>query len=247
MMHRWRALLGSFLGAALLLTLLAAATLAVNGQPQPPMVRWGVVYINGEPAEDGTLVEAKIGGEVVASDCTRTVAGEKGRYALSIEGETGDTVHLFVLGIEAEESPRSWTSGKRRLDLHIARPHLVAGIDAPETAVVGTTFDVFATVSNTGEADAISVTLTLNVTGGASLLGDAERTIGDLDAGATSAPVTWTLRCNGAEDAVIKVNPAGIEVNTGYAIPEDYLVSDEATVLQRFVIRLPLIFKNYTP
>lgn len=247
-MNRCRSLLGLLLPVALTLAL-GATALVVNGQPPLPMLPWGVVYVNGEPAEDGTLVEAKIGGEVVASGYTYTdpESGEKGNYALSIEGQPGDMVHFFVLGIEAEESPKSWTEGTRHLDLHIGRPYLVAEISAPETAAVGTTFDVFATVSNTGQADAISVTLTLNVTGGASLLGDAERAIGDLDAGATSDPVTWTLYCNGPEPAGVGVMPAGIEVNTGSAIPEDNLVPDEAEVLQRFVIRLLLIFKNYTP
>ena len=246
-MNRCRSLLGLLLPVALTLAL-GATALVVNGQPPLPMLPWGVVYVNGEPAEDGTLLEAKIGGEVVASGYTYTEDGEQGHYVLSIEGQAGDIVHFFVLlGIEAEESPRSWRGGIYHLDLHIGRPYLVAEISAPETAAVGTTFDVFATVSNTGQADAISVTLTLNVTGGASLLGDAERAIGDLNAGATSDPVTWTLHCNGPEPAGVGVMPAGIEVNTGSAIPEDNLVPDEAEVLQRFVIRLLLIFKNYTP
>ncbi|MEA3345432.1 MAG: hypothetical protein U9Q78_04195 [Chloroflexota bacterium] len=57
--------------------------------------------------EDGTLVEARIEGEVVDDGYTYTEDGEKGHYALSVEGESGEEVHFFVLGIEAEESPRS--------------------------------------------------------------------------------------------------------------------------------------------
>jgi len=599
MMHKWKALPKSFLGVALLLTLLAAVTLAVNGQQWPPMLVWGVVYINEEPAEDGTLVVAtdKYGHEVDrALTYTNPETGQKGSYGLTIEQGEANPVRLFVLGIEARESPISWEPGSCHLDLHITKAHLVTAItyptehetysteqeftvsaavenvgletatsvtatiavspthsallvwpagpeqtlgtigagsrktvtwtlqcaapgstkitvapygwdakagmpilkdnlisatvtitqeekahlevtgvrsdlaadtastgqtfhitatvhnggvavaesvtatlevvtgsaeivtgpaqgsedlaycqsqeftwevqctgagsvrflvtpwgrdentdeaaevetgtititqklrahlevtlstdladntastgqafhitatvhnagvavaegvtatlevvtgsaevvsgpaqgsenlaycqiqeftwevkctgrgvveflvtpwgtdentgeaaevetgtititqkgarleveitSAPENAAVGTTFEVFATVSNTGEADATRVTLTLNVTGGASLLGEAERSIGDLDAGATSDPVTWTLRCNSPEPAVVGVRPAGIEVNTSSAIAEDDLIPDEATVLQRFVIRLLLIFKNYTP
>ena len=241
-MNRCRSLLRLLLPVALALTL-GATALVVNGQPPIPMLPWGVVYVNGEPAEDGTLVEAKIGGEVVASGYTYTEDGEQGHYVLSIEGQVGDIVHFFVLlGIEADESPRSWRGGIYHLDLHIGRPYLVAEINAPETAAVGTTFDVFATVSNTGtlEGHATGVTLTLNVTGGASLLGDAERAIGDLDAGATSDPVTWTLHCNSPEPAVVVVRPAGIEVNTGSAMPEDNLVPDEAEVLQRSVMSIDI-------
>ena len=247
-MKGWKSLLGSLLIAvALALTLVSAVTLTINGQPPPPMVPYGIVYINGEPAEDGTLVEAKIGGEVVASGYTYTEGGEKGHYSLSIEGETGDIVHFFVLGIEAEESPRSWRSGTYHLDLHIGRPYLVVGITAPETVAVNAPFEASAIVSNLGEADAISVTLTLSVTGGASILGSAERIIGDLDAGATSNAVTWTLHCDSLEPAMAEVRPAGVEASTGGPIPEGNLIPDEATILQRFMIRLLLIFRNYAP
>ncbi|MEA3345431.1 MAG: hypothetical protein U9Q78_04190 [Chloroflexota bacterium] len=82
-----------------------------------------------------------------------------------------------------------------------------------------TLFGTSATVSNTGAADAISVTLTLSVTGSVSLLGDAERAIGDLNAEATSDPVTWTLHCNSPEAAEVEARPAGIEVNTSIPIP----------------------------
>lgn len=246
----WRSLSKSLLGVTLPLALLAAAAWAVNGQPPLPMHPYGVVYINGEPAEDGTLVEAKIGGEVVAFDYTFTADGEKGHYTLYIEGEEGDTVRLFVVDIEAEESPRSWLPGRLRVDLHVRRAQLAAEATAPETATVGTTFGVSATVTNvaTGDGRAISVTVTLDITGTALLVeGETlEKPIGDLGAGVSSSPVTWTLRCGGGGPAVARVTPGGIEQRTGSPIPEDYLASDEATVLQRFVIRLFPMLRSYS-
>ena len=106
-----------FLCLALVLALLPATVL---GGPLPPMVPNGYVYINGVRAEDGTLVEAKINNVVVASCNTTTLEGIN--YALVIEGESGDQVHFFVLGIEAEESPRDWKSGTFHLDLHVTVP-----------------------------------------------------------------------------------------------------------------------------
>jgi len=143
-MKGWKSLPGSLLIAALALALVSVITLDINGQPPLPMLPYGIVYINGEPAEDGTLVEAKIGGEVVASGYTYTEGGEKGHYSLSIEGETGDIVHFFVLGIEADESPKSWMEGAYHLDLHIGRPYLVAEITAPETVAVNAPFEASA-------------------------------------------------------------------------------------------------------
>jgi len=91
----------------------------VAAQPEPPMVLNGQVYINDVEAEDGTLVEAKIGGAPVANCTTQTAEGKKGYYVLAFWDGGGDEVHLFVGGVEANESPVDYEMGSQDLDLNV--------------------------------------------------------------------------------------------------------------------------------
>jgi len=129
--------------------------------------------------------------------------------------------------------------------------HLVADITAPaegDTFSVGQEFVVSATISNTGEADALDVIATIEIVGGAALA-EGETATKNLDTipGGGSAEVTWTLVCTSGEAVTITVAPAGTDENTGVAIPEANLVSDSVTINQLFTIYLPLVAKNYTP
>jgi len=104
----------------LVLTLAVLSTPVAAYQPPPQlMVLDGFVYVNGVKAEDGTLVEAKIGGEAVASFNTVTSEGQKGYYVLSFTGSEGDEVHLFVNGVEANESPVEYEMGTKTLNLTV--------------------------------------------------------------------------------------------------------------------------------
>lgn len=110
-------------GGVIILLMLTLAVLSVPVaayQPTPqPMVLDGFVYVNGVKAEDGTLVEARIGGETVASFSTVTAEGQKGYYVLSFTGGEGDKVHLFVNGVEANESPIEYEMGVKTLNLTV--------------------------------------------------------------------------------------------------------------------------------
>jgi len=211
-------------------------------------------------AEDVTAVLEIIGGAEMVSGPSPTsvptlTGGTEVIFTWTVRCTDTVPVEMMVTPVGIDENtgqpvlPGNIVTGALTITQE-EKAHLVAkAITAPESVNVGTTFNVSAVVSNTGAADATGVTVTLSVTGGASLIeGETpERTIGHLSGGATSDPVVWTLRCTSAEDAVIRVIPAGIDVNTGSAIPEDNLDPDGAEVLQRFIIHLPLIFKKYTP
>lgn len=78
-----------------------------SSPPSPPNKFYGKVYINDEPADVGTRIEAYIDGEL-RGEITLTTKGEFGydlRY-LSVEGseeDNGKTIIFKVDGVEAEE------------------------------------------------------------------------------------------------------------------------------------------------
>jgi len=88
--------------------------------PSPPMMLDGFVYVDGVRAEDGTLVEVRIGGVTVASATTVTAEGQNGYYVLAFQGAPGDEVHLFVDGVEAKQSPVEYEMGSHTL--HLGEP-----------------------------------------------------------------------------------------------------------------------------
>jgi hypothetical protein len=66
------------------------------------MVVEGIVYVGGVRAEDGTLVEATIDGETVASFETVTSDGQQGLFIMRIDDEQGSEIAFLVDGEAAE-------------------------------------------------------------------------------------------------------------------------------------------------
>lgn len=112
-------------GLAALVVLTAAVVAPPVGAYQPPPIPMrlvGFAYEEGVKAEDGSLVEARIGGVTVASIGTETLDGQKGHYVLpDIEGAAGDEVRLFVGGKEARESPLEYEQGFRMVNLTVGK------------------------------------------------------------------------------------------------------------------------------
>ncbi|MBI2846687.1 MAG: PGF-pre-PGF domain-containing protein [Chloroflexi bacterium] len=81
--------------------------------PIPPMILGGTVTIGGQPAVDGVVIQAKIGGQVFGSGTTRggkygqapaeqfQVLGDKTETTEKEGGVNGDLVVLFVGGVQA--------------------------------------------------------------------------------------------------------------------------------------------------
>ena len=156
---RFIAKLGGILAGIMLVVILLPA--AVAGQPpEPPMVLDGYVYVGGARAEDGTLVEAKIAGEIVKSCHTLTTSGgEKGYYVLAFWDGQGDEVHLFVGGVEADESPVDYEMGSQTLDLNIEAPLYAPPTVATEaaTSIGAATATLNGSLTNLGSASSIEV------------------------------------------------------------------------------------------
>jgi len=235
-MNRRKVLLKSSLGLILVLTMLLTAVLSVSARPIMPMVAWGIAYVNGQPAEDGTLVEAKIGGEVVASGYTYTEDGEKGHYVLDIPGDTCDVVDFLVLGIMSEETRlvgKSWSPGEYHLDLHITKAHLVAEItEVLDPTKVGYLFTLTAVVTNSIDAQAtatdVSASVSVEPAGAANIIGPSPGSVASLAPG-ESQEFSWDVTCTQAGVITLTVTPegktpAGVDDET-IAIPADNLES----------------------
>ncbi|MFH1439601.1 MAG: hypothetical protein ABIG89_03480 [Candidatus Woesearchaeota archaeon] len=95
----------------LLLLLLVVVFVQANEFPQIPMSVLGTVYVNDNPAELGTLIEAKIDDEVRGS---LKLANEDGRFAFPIEGEFEDDSKLITFYVRGEklDQTETWKSGK---------------------------------------------------------------------------------------------------------------------------------------
>jgi len=126
------------------------------------------------------------------------------------------------------------------------KAHLVGNISAPADVSIGQEFVVTATVENIGEADALTVTATIEVVGGAKPAEgqDAEQEIGTITGQTTSAAVIWTLECTSSGSSTITVTPAGTDKNTKAAIPGDNLDEASVTVNQQ---RPAHLVANITP
>ena len=116
----------------------------------------------------------------------------------------------------------------------------------PNSVLVGETFDVTATVKNTGASTAEDVALTLSIDARAALKAGevATKTIGYLAPGAESSK-TWTLVCTAAGKSTITVTPAGKDVLTGAAIPAGSLISKSVTVLQSVTTEMIDLVKGW--
>jgi hypothetical protein len=243
-----------FVGLVVLVGMLAAANPAVQGQPVPPMLRYGRAYVNFEGAADGTLVEvqsyfASEGWVLVATDVTETVEGEPGWYGhpehLDIEGEPGGSVRFFVAGKQALESPVTWDSGTYRQDLNIRLAGLATRVDVPERVEPDTSFEVSTTITNTGLVQAEDVKAVLSLSEGAELaLGEVPTKtvgIGILPAG-WAREVTWAVTCTAVIPVTVTVMPLGTDTTTGEPIGDLLLVPDTAVVEQAYFIYFPKLY-----
>lgn len=83
--------------------------------PQPPMVVRGFVFVGGVRAEDGTLVEARVEGETVASFNTVTREGKQGYYLVAFEHEfEEDDEAVLVRFLVNGEAARVLVEGEER-------------------------------------------------------------------------------------------------------------------------------------
>jgi hypothetical protein len=119
----------------------------------------------------------------------------------------------------------------------VHKTHLVVDITAPEEDTIfftGQEFVVKATVSNSGEAIAQDVSVTISIDAHSFLVpGEtATKALGDISGG-ESVTVTWTLRCDKAGNSTITVNATGTDENTGEDILGANIVSASITVEQQ--------------
>ena len=107
---------------------------------------------------------------------------------------------------------------------------------------------VSASISNTGEMTATSVTATVGVSGSAVLSGTQSltQTVGTLPVGA-SGHVSWTLTCTQAGWVTVSIAPAGLNAGLGEPIPETRLASDAVTLHQVPLIYIPFVAKQGKP
>ena len=101
-------------------------------------------------------------------------------------------------------------------------------------------FDVTAKVENVSTLNATDVTLTISIDRYAELKAGmyATRTVGALDAGATSTNYTWTLKCTANGFSRITVTPSG-KVG-GVATPAAALIPATVTVKQGVFVEAPV-------
>jgi PKD repeat protein len=103
----------------------------------------------------------------------------------------------------------------------------------PQTVfAINEEFTVEVTVKNTGGADALDVTATIDPGANCALgVGEAQtKTLGDIGGG-NSRVVTWTLQCENAGKSTIVVTPAGVDENTNEPIPDANIESGSTTVM----------------
>jgi hypothetical protein len=124
-------------------------------------------------------------------------------------------LHSDTVGIEQ----------KKVLEVAIVAPAELAAFNVTQE------FDVTANVENISSLNATDVTVTISIDRYATVkAGAVTRTVGALDAGATSTNYTWTIQCTGDGFSRITVSPSG-KVG-GTAIPAAALIPDTVTVSQ---------------
>jgi hypothetical protein len=102
-------------------------------------------------------------------------------------------------------------------------------------------FDLTFTISNSGEADALDVTATIDPRATAEVEGQGQGVswttpvLGDILGGRTIGPCTYDMHCTVSGDSTITVTPAGTDKNTGVAITD--ITADSVAIEQ--VQRLP--------
>jgi hypothetical protein len=93
-------------------------------------------------------------------------------------------------------------------------------------------FTVNVTVTNTGDADAADVYVTINVTGPATPNGMLTNATAWLIPGGENITVIWELHCLDRGDVIINATANGTDVNTGEPIPDANIAHDSVTVHQ---------------
>jgi len=165
-----------------------------------------------------------------------TVVGGSARvvtWTLRCTSAEGVTLTVVPAGIDGGSGESAPAEEAEAVVEQRTPAHLVARIDAPgpgDWATVGSAFDVIATISNTGQADAVSVTAALTWTSGAELVsGPAQQDL-DTVVGGGARVVTWTLQCTSTEDVTLTVTPAGTDGGSGESVPTE---EAEAVVEQK--------------
>ena len=165
-----------------------AAIATAQTTPEPPSIPaeyYGDVTIDGEPAPEGTTIEAEVNGSVVGS-ITIDQPGQYGgpealdeTLTVGANGsvENGSEIQFFVNNDEIDRTevtntdPETveWSSGdNRRVDLSAAveEPLLRVDItDAPDNVTAGNNIPVGLNITNTGVADAENRTVNVSIDG----------------------------------------------------------------------------------
>jgi hypothetical protein len=110
-----------------------------------------------------------------------------------------------------------------------------------ETYSTSQHFDLTFTIKNSGDADALDVTATIDPGATAEVEGQGQGVswttpvLGDIPGGETKGPFTYDMHCTGSGDSTITVTPAGTDENTSEDITD--ITTDSVTIEQ--VRRLP--------
>jgi len=105
-----------------------------------------------------------------------------------------------------------------------------------ETYSTSQHFYLIFTIKNSGEADALNVTATIDPGTAAEVGGQGQGVswttlvLGDIPGGRTIGPFTYDMHCTVSGDSTITVMPAGIDENTSVAIAD--ITADSVTVKQ---------------
>jgi parallel beta-helix repeat protein len=106
-------------------------------------------------------------------------------------------------------------------------------------------FDLIFTIENSGEADALDVTVTVDPGATAEVEDEGQGVswttpiLGDIPGGGTIGPFTYEMHCTGSGDSTITVTPMGEDENTGMAIAD--IIADSVTIRQETAPELPTI------
>jgi hypothetical protein len=133
--------------------------------------------------------------------------------------------------------------GANKVWLNQNKAHLEATITSPvrtETYSTCQHFDLTFTIHNSGQADALDVTATIDPGATAEVEGQGQGVpwttpiLGDIPGGGTIGPFTYDMHCTGSGDSTITVTPAGTDENTGEPIPGANITPDSVTVEQEW-------------
>jgi hypothetical protein len=111
-------------------------------------------------------------------------------------------------------------------------------------------FDLTFTISNSGEADALNVTATIDPGAAAEVEGQGQRVswttsvLDDIPGGGTIGPFTYDMHCTSSGASTITVTPGGMDENTGVDITD--ITADNVTVRQETAAALEVEISSPT-